>query len=135
MPHLYPRQAFLLSSNNPGQSDLAGLYSILVAIELALKDEIQISSGNWTAGHDIPSLLAPHDASLSTQLFAALSNLRCTARDGSNAPVNPAIYPGIRYLRHQSDFPAETFTDDAAVQDAYNISLQCANLLKKSGIL
>lgn len=135
MPHLYPRKAFLLSADGQGQSNLAGLYSRLIAIELALKDEIQSSTGNWTAGHDIPNLIAPYDASLSTQLATALSTLRCTARDGSNAPVSPAIYPGIRYLRHQSDFPTETFTDDAAVQDAYDISQQCATLLKTLGIL
>jgi|LakMenE18May11ns_1017448.scaffolds.fasta_scaffold9910361_3 hypothetical protein len=135
MPHNYPRKAFLLSADGPGQSNLASLYSRLVAIELALKDEIQSSTGNWIAGHDIPNLIAPHDTSLSTQLASALSNLRCTHRDGSNVSVSSAVYPSIRYLRHQSDFPTETYTDDAAVQAACDITLQCAKHLITIGIL
>ncbi|MCX6849069.1 MAG: hypothetical protein NTY98_09130, partial [Verrucomicrobia bacterium] len=114
---------------------LVSLYSTLVAIELALKDEIYAATGSWTSGHDVPNLIAPFDASLSSQLSTALGILRCTNKGGHNVAVSSAIYPGIRYLRHQSDFPNELFTTDQEISNAYQIAKQCVNLLRTFGKL
>jgi hypothetical protein len=60
----------------------------------------------WIAGLGEPSLAA--------QLARNLSALYCTFRDGSEATVDPDNYPGIRYLRHEADFPGKS--TDAQLQ-------------------
>ncbi len=49
----------------------------------------------------IPTMSAGLQTEL-TNLDAALRALVCTYR-GSAAPVNPAKYPDIRYIRHEKD--------------------------------
>lgn len=87
MRHKYPRNAFLTLGTGQGQSNVARLYAVLVAMELALKDELQAASGKWTSGHDVPTMMSKFDAALGTTLGNALSQLRCTDQNGNEASV------------------------------------------------
>lgn len=92
---------------------LLRLYARLVALELTLKD---YDSANRAKEHDVVGMVGkltglPDISSLSalaTALNTALQVLRCTLKSGAVGPVNPKIYPGLRYLRHEADFPGET---------------------------
>lgn len=114
MPHKYNVGAFQAGTNLP--NPLLRLYCGLVVAELALKD----SALTWPAvGHDVPRLLAElGEAALSVQLQGRLAALKCTGRDGSEAPVTAAHYPHLRYLRHETDYPGRvTDADIEAVLD------------------
>jgi hypothetical protein len=136
MPHAYPRAAFqaLVADNN--LPPLARLYAALVTLELALKDDHQMSSGNWTAGHDVPTMMGNFDASLATTLGNALGSLRCTDKHGNDSPIASALYPHMRYLRHESDFPpppiASSETDIAAT---LAVAMDCINVLRNANLL
>jgi hypothetical protein len=102
-----------------GAAPLLRLYTRLVALELTLKDA---EARNYNHGHDIVSMVQDRgDAALSVlanALRAALAALHCTDRSGKHATVVPAVYPGVRYLLHESDFPGKTTDADitAALQ-------------------
>lgn len=133
--HRHNRKAF---SNVDANHRLVRLYMRLVALELTLKDR---DHANYTKSHDIflmigdlknipnPGVLTP----LSTALATSLNALHCTMKDGSPGHVTSKIYPGMRYLRHVSDFSGTTTDNDL---DTANSSLdELLKELKQQGIL
>lgn len=108
MPHTINRCAFRdCDASEPSFR----LYTLLVAIELALKDRLS----PYKSGHDLHRLagfaVSPMPAGLSAQLTgltACLGSLLCTSLQGTQVPVDPANYPVIRYVRHDKDFPGST---------------------------
>ena len=113
MAHTTNRAAF--RSGTP-TSPFLRLYTLLTGVEIALKDH-----RDWSGGHDLRVLavraLDPLPAGVTAQLTVlerCLSALTCTARDGSAAPIDPSRYPGLRYLRHDTDFPGTTSVDQLA---------------------
>lgn len=136
MAHKYPRNAFLTLGTGHGQPTIARLYAVLVAMELALKDAARAVSGNWTSGHDVPTMMSKFDAALGTTLGNALSQLRCTDQNGNCASVLSKTYPHIRYLRHETDFPPPPdSSSDGDVETALNIAIQCLDIIKAAGLL
>ena len=84
------------------------LYSRLVALELTLKDH---DPANRKKEHDIGGMVAelklPGRAALTpltVALGSALNALWCTMRNGTAGPIDLKFYPGVRYLRHETDF-------------------------------
>ena len=112
------------------------LYTLLVAIEIVLKDHAPSHVG----GHDLQRLahaaLTNVPAGLSVQittLSRCLALLACTSLNGKAAPINPTKYPAIRYLRHEADFPGETKPVDIAA--ALNAARQVVEELKLVGVI
>jgi hypothetical protein len=111
------------------------LYTLIVAMELAVKNKMT----TFAHGHDfsmlIPQALPTLPSGLQSQLTVLDASLRvliCTFH-GSRAPVNPAFYPGIRYLRHEKDgFTGDS--SDASILQALRDAEQLANELKRAGI-
>jgi hypothetical protein len=106
-----------------------------VAIELALKN----ASPTFDHGHDLSILInkvvpAPSSglqAQLTT-LQRALGALICTNR-GARTPVNPAMYTGIRYVRHEKDgFVGDT--TEALLKQALADAEQLIAELRRSGV-
>lgn len=102
--HIRNRTAF---RDCDATSPLFRLYSLLIATELALKDHLSAYTGN----HDLQLLagraFSPMPSGLSAQLTALsqqLGRLNCTSTAGVAVPINPQIYPGLRYLRHDADY-------------------------------
>jgi hypothetical protein len=111
------------------------LYTLLVAVELVLKDRAPAHSG----GHDLQRLaqraLTPIPAGLSVQLTAlakSLGVLVCTSLKGSRVPLDPAKFPELRYLRHEADFPGDTKSTE--IIDALNAAQQLVKELKLAGV-
>ena len=88
----------------------------------------------WQSGHDVPGMLADiGEAALSVQLSGKISALKCTARDGTEAPVVPSVYPHMRYLRHETDFPGAV--KDADLNSALDLIPDIILSLEQRGIL
>jgi hypothetical protein len=113
------------------------LYTLLVSIEIALKDAIR----PWRPGHDLDGLLhlAITDPlrqaavrSAATTLWRCIAQLKCTARDGSTVRVNPSQYPDLRYVRHIQDFPDGSI--DSNITTALNAATQLLEELKRAGV-
>ncbi len=136
MPHKYPRNAFLTVGTGHGNHVLVRLYSVLVAMELAFKDNSHADTGSWTSGHNVPSMMSAVDAALGTRLGNALGQLRCTALDGNAASVSASVYPHIRYLRHETDFPPPHISSsDGDIEETLAIAIQCLGVIKVAGLL
>lgn len=103
MPHVANRNAFL-AARNCGHPLLCA-YGLLVATELALKDQ----SGQWKKKHDIPQMLTdlgdPGLTGLVSQLRADLSSIPCTNIEGLPDTARPQVYPDLRYARCANDHP------------------------------
>jgi hypothetical protein len=101
MPHVVNRNAFL-AAKGCGHP-LLSAYGLLVATELALKED----ASAW-AGHDLPGMLSrrgdPGLTALGESLRLALVAVPCTDRQGNNSPVPGSSYPYLRYARHANDF-------------------------------
>lgn len=99
-----------------GAAPLLRLYARLIALELTLKDE---NPDNYQRAHDVVQMVQDRgDAALTTLAYAlnaALGALHCTNRTGGTAKVSPKIYPGIRYLLHENDYPGTTKDADLAL--------------------
>jgi hypothetical protein len=111
------------------------LYTLLVAVELALKDH----AAQHTPGHDLHALtqraLMQIPASVDAQLTAltqSLSKLACTSRQGARVTINSAKYPDLRYIRLDADFPGDCSCQD--VQDTLNIAHQLVKELAAAGV-
>jgi hypothetical protein len=136
MAHKYPRNAFLTVGNGHGNHVLVRLYSVLVAMELALKDANRAIAGTWSSGHDVPTMMSAYDAALGGSLGVALSQLRCTDKFGNTAPVATSNYPHIRYLRHETDFPPPPVSSsDGDITATLNIAIQCLGVIRAAGLL
>jgi hypothetical protein len=138
MPHTTNRKAFGRRDERDGRDGdepLLRLYTLLVALELTLKDR----AGSYPLSHDIDALvqplITPEAANLQATLNAfmgSLSALRCTF-NGQDAPVHPKKYPGLRYLRFAKDGFAGG-SRDAAVMQALRDAEQLVDELKRIGI-
>ncbi|MBM9499216.1 hypothetical protein JWG44_02980 [Leptospira sp. 201903071] len=118
--HKYNVQSFL--EGTPDRI-LPKLYEKLIGIEIALKDRMSATEG-WKSGHRIIEWIANEiDGSLSIQLKSDLEKLLCTDQNGNQAMMDPNKYPGIRYLRHESDFTggSKTLDLDKAMETANSI--------------
>lgn len=128
--HRLNRAAFL---NVDGTSPFLRLYARLVALELALKD---LDSKNRKHKHDVVSMvLNRNDATLTALAIAlqtALGILRCTDKDGNSTAVRSALYPDLRYLRHDRDFPGET--SDASISSAVQALDDLLTELSRQGV-
>lgn len=127
-------KAFLQVDSN---ESFLRLYTLLVAAELALKDasgkypmkhDFQLLAENFWGGGNIPSGVQ----SVLTSLYAALAALRCTF-NGSDAPIRPEMYPGIRYIRLARDGFVNG-TADGAVQAANQLAQDLVRELKAAGV-
>lgn len=121
MPYQYNRNAFALIHSIAGASPLLSAYSLLVCIELFLKERLPAGTVNQQNGHDVPSLLhilagtlgAPHQATLqalSVTLGNHIGSLWSEGFTGSRL-VPSRSYPYMRYLRHDSEWIAPHSTD------------------------
>jgi hypothetical protein len=133
MPHSTNRTAFLsCSASDP----LLRLYTLLIALELTLKDHI----GLFSDGHDLDALVQrmvpPPAGDLQAALGTferSLGKLRCTSKGGGGVLVNSKVYPGIRYLR----FVKDGFTDgspDADVEQTLADANQLMVELRRVGV-
>jgi hypothetical protein len=129
MPHVYNRNAF---QGLAAASDvLLRLYCSLVGLELGLKDHF--SGTGWRNGHRIGDWVAElGEAALGVQLETRLSALQCTDRDGNPAPVAANSYPGIRYVRHETDFPGASTS--AQIGEALQVVSDIINALRGRGV-
>ena len=111
------------------------LYTLLVAIEIALKDRLP----HFAHGHElaalVPQVIPLVPSGLQSQLTALDTSLRaliCTFH-GARVQVNPAVYPGIRYLRHVKDgFAGDS--SDADIAQALSDCRQLVEELKLAGV-
>lgn len=121
MPYEYNRKAFAMMQSIPGAPPLLSAYSVLVCIELFLKERLPAGAVNQQNGHDVPSLLhilagtlgTPHQATLqalSVKLGNHISILWSEGFSGSKL-VPSRSYPYIRYLRHDSEWGVPHSTD------------------------
>ena len=133
MPHTTNRRAF---RDADATEPLFRLYTLLVATELALKDAL----GQYSLTHDFEKLAKQHfgaaisstlDAQLAT-LQKSLSALICTFK-GVGAPLDPAKYPGLRYLRLDADGSVGG-TADADVVQALADATQLVEELRMIGV-
>jgi hypothetical protein len=108
------------------------LYTLLVAVELALKDAI----GTHPMTHDLDALVKQHlgantSSSLEAQLTTlqlSLSALVCTVK-GTQASVRANKYPDLRYLQHSADGFANGSTSadvSAALADTHGLITELA---------
>jgi len=128
MPHAYNRAAFTTGANS-GNS-LLSLYCSLVVLELAIKDHLDPP---WKKDHKIITWISElGEVSLAQQLKSRLAALLCTHTDGTDVSVDGDKYPGIRYLRHESDFPGKS--TDTQIQDALNTIRDIKTSLRAKGV-
>jgi len=132
MPHVTNRAAF---RDCDATDPCFRLYTLLVAIELALKDALV----TFPNGHDLARLVSQGMPSIPSGLQAQLTSLDsslrlliCTDR-GSAIPLNPAKYPGIRYLRHANDGHVGG-TQNADVIQALRDAKQLVTELRSAGV-
>ncbi len=132
MPHDTNRKAFASLDN---KATFLRLYSLLVAVELSLKDK----AGQYPMSHDLDALAQQALGTISAALQATLTNLtkaigglQCTYK-GQGAPVSPAIYPGIRYVRHQADWGGSG-TSDQDLEHALRQANAFVEELRRSGV-
>jgi len=120
MSYQYNINAFRLTGST-GFSPLLTAYSLLVCIELFLKERLPAGTVNSKNGHDVPVLLhmfaanlqPPHQASiqaLSVTLGNSIGVLWSEGLSGSTK-IPSRSYPYMRYLRHQSEWPAPHSSD------------------------
>lgn len=113
------------------------LYTLLVAAELRLKD----ATARYLHTHDLDVLVnnvfrAGVPAALQstlTNLQNTLAVLHCT-RKGASVPVDPAVYPGLRYTRFQVDGFADPGSPDADVQRALQAANDFVAELRNAGV-
>ena len=111
------------------------LYTLLVAVELALKDRAPAHG----SGHDLQKLahlagiqMSPGLSAQLTALARSMGVLVCTSQQGTRTPVNSASYPGLRYLRHEADFPGDSKPAD--IGGALNAARQLIDELRLVGV-
>ena len=129
MEHDYNRAAF--QTGAAASNGLLGTYCSLIDLELALK--VHLSPSGWMRKHRIIEWLTTlGETSLAVQLGARISVLRCTLQDGTEGPVEANNYPGIRYLRHETDFPGTS--TDAQLRDVLDIIADIKVALRSRGV-
>jgi hypothetical protein len=135
MPHTTNRDAFLRCD---ATQPFFRLYTLLVALELALKDR----SASFADSHDLDALAKRAAAAgwtsdlqaVLTTFEQSLSKLRCTLKTGTGGGINPKIYPGLRYLRLAKDGFIDG-SDEAIVAQALSDAQTLVSELKKLGVI
>jgi hypothetical protein len=128
MPHAYNRAAFTTGADS--SNCLLSLYCSLVALELAIKDHL---NPPWKKGHTIITWVNDlGETSLAQQLRSQLGVLRCTDITGNAVPVDGDNYPGIRYIRHEGDFPGTS--TDTQIRDALETIRDIKTSLRTKGV-
>ncbi|MDX1959649.1 MAG: hypothetical protein SFU98_13825 [Leptospiraceae bacterium] len=121
MGHLYNIKAFKLAFTLNGQGSLLlSIYSKLVCIELALKDNQQQNTTIWPAlSHNVSGLLNNIALnSLGIRFNNALKKIKCTDRNGNNLQsINERNYPALRYMNHDSDISGGSSDSDLTELD------------------
>ena len=130
MPHTTNRTAFLQCD---ATEPLFRLYTLLVAVELALKDH----TGAFGHAHDIDALALPLVSSnlqgVLNALEGTLKKLRCTHKNGTGVHTNLKKYPDLRYLRLTKDGFADG-SHEADIMAALADAKQLVNELKLAGV-
>lgn len=130
MEHDYNRAAFQVGAL--AGNELLCAYCSLVDLELALK--VHLRASGWKPNHKIIDWLsAIGEGSLAAQLAGRLGSLHCTVQDGTEAPVDANNYPGIRYLRHETDFPGRS--TDAQLRAVVAIIADIKLALRVRGVM
>ncbi|MDB9449788.1 hypothetical protein [Dolichospermum circinale] len=128
MPHAYNRAAFTTGADS--SNCLLSLYCSLVALELAIKDHY---NPPWKSRHRIITWVGDlGEASLAQQLKSQLAALQCTDVNGDHSPVDGDNYPGIRYIRHEGDFPGTS--TDTQIRDALETIKDIKTSLRTKGV-
>jgi hypothetical protein len=138
------------SSRNGPIADFVNLYLGLVELELSCKSKNCVALdatnkfANWVGTHDVKSLIrkivnnhaqAALLNSLVTQLETALFRLTVTARDGSSTQLVLQAYPGLRYLRHQSEFAGLPSSNDEDIISSIDKLSRLRTALKKAKLV
>ena len=135
----------------------------LVAVELALKDELRLQQLGWCKGHEVgklvsklvcavlPDMEAPVEASCLPAPWRALveaaekfeeqirRSMWCTGLNGE--PVLAKVYPDLRYVRLASDFTEKAISDGDVdelrdgVQDLFRELNSCLRRLNRNGVV
>lgn len=116
---------------------LLQLYTMLIAIELALKDR----SGSFGGGHDLQKLATsllsePSGSNLQavlTTFTQSLTKLRCTTVQNQGANVSAVQYPHVRYLRFKKDGFMDGSPEED-VQHALDTAREFAKELRRAGV-
>ena len=139
MSYQYNRNSF----QSPG-APLLSVYSLLICIELFLKEKLPVGVVNSRNGHDVPTLLHlfggtlphPHRASLqalSVPLANSIGNLWSEGFSG-HVKIPSRSYPYIRYLRHASEWGIPHSTD-GDLQNLYSVAGQVKfQLIQATGV-
>ncbi|MDR8366837.1 hypothetical protein [Pseudomonas sp. JL3] len=119
--------------------DLVGAYRLLVALELALKNQGLTSTGR--SGHDVPGLLqsaaiAPSGA-IAAQLIGYAATLRnqlqlitCVGLKTASQFVPADNYPYMRYARMDGDWGGVDETPQKVLKDLYAMCESVCSFLK-----
>lgn len=116
MSYLYNRASFL--AVQPVGS-LATTYCQLIALELALKEELNGLNSQVNGGHDVPSLMTllvqssarpgvvarkAELSSLRSELITRMKDIYCQDKFGKcrSLATSQRSYPNIRYVRHHT---------------------------------
>ena len=126
MDYDFNRRAFRSVFDTPGIDPLATIYCACILLELSLKQHLNLCSTAGNGGHDLPQLLQRTAisnprirgliASLSPQLSSSLSKLFSQSKKGTARNIPANSYPHIRYLRHSSDWPSQSSSDQDLCQ-------------------
>lgn len=140
MNYTYNRAAFRSVCDTPGVHPLADAYCTCVLLELSLKQYLTSTGPLVDHGHDLPTLLQrvglKHTRytfacnALQRQIADALRSLRSQAKDGSPCSIPSRSYPYLRYLRHDSDWPAPS-SSDAEISALNGLLKRALDLLRK----
>lgn len=141
MTDTYNRKAFR-SAGVATLSPLVCAYTQLVTLELYLKQAIPSRGLVCPRNHNVPQMInilatklpVSHSGalkSLSLTLRSKISYLWCDGKDGSPCRIDSAIYPGMRYLRHQEDCSISA-SSDADLQAVIKISSQISHALNRA---
>jgi hypothetical protein len=129
MPHNYNRVAF--QGGIAGVNALLSLYCSLVDLELALKNHFW--PNRWRGGHAIIDWITElGEAALAAQLVGRLAHLQCTGGDGTVTAVAGNSYPGMRYLRHEQDWPGAS--TDTQLREALDVVDDVKTALRAKGV-
>jgi hypothetical protein len=146
MPYSYNRTAFRAASTVNALSPLLGAYTLLVTLELFLKEYLPQKGLVCPHGHDVPEMLKALGRSLSgpnrsaingiaVTLSGRLGDLWCEGINGGPLRVQSGKYPNIRYIRHLNDW-TEHYSNDADIASVLMVAAQAIHRLNRvTGLL
>jgi hypothetical protein len=139
MEYDFNRKAFRSLRKVQNIDTLAAAYNDCVLLELSLKQRLGLVSGGSNSGHDLPQLLhrtgihvgsyQPVINALKTQFENQLSGMKAQGRNGRPRGIPANSYPYLRYVRHTSDWPSDTVSDDQ-LSDFHKLVNRIINFLE-----